>query len=88
MYSNRPLDFGHILFYRRSSRAFHIDDPSVTAIRCHLGFTQRQFAALLGISAATLKNWEQGRRKPEGAARVLLCVAAKFPEAVLETVRA
>lgn len=70
------------------SRAFRIEDPNVTAIRRHLGLTQQKFAELLGISPATLRNWEQGRRKPEGAARVLLCVAAKYPEVVLDTVRA
>ena len=70
------------------SRTFHIENPNVTAIRRHLGLTQQKFAELLGISPATLRNWEQGRRKPEGAARVLLCVAAKYPKAVLDTVRA
>jgi putative transcriptional regulator len=68
------------------SRSFRIDNPDVSAIRRHLGLTQRKFAQLLGISAATLRNWEQGRRKPEGAARVLLCVAARHPKAVLDTV--
>ena len=70
------------------SRSFRIDSPNVSAIRRHLGLTQQKFAELLGISPATLRNWEQGRRKPEGAARVLLCVAAKYPRAVLDTVRA
>ena len=70
------------------SRSFRIDDPNVSAIRRHLGLTQQKFAELLGISPATLRNWEQGRRKPEGAARVLLCVAAKYPKAVLDTVSA
>jgi putative transcriptional regulator len=69
-------------------RTFRIDDPIVSAIRRHLGLTQEKFAELLGISPATLRNWEQGRRKPEGAARVLLCVAAKYPRAVLDTVGA
>ena len=41
----------------------------------------------MGISVGTLRNWEQGRRKPEGPARVLLRVAAKHPEAVLDVVR-
>lgn len=72
---------------KEPSRRFHPDDPDVAAIRRHLGLTQQKFAALLGISPATLRNWEQGRRKPEGAARVLLCVAARYPEAVLDTVR-
>ncbi|MBK7257412.1 MAG: helix-turn-helix domain-containing protein [Ignavibacteriae bacterium] len=69
------------------TRAFQIQYPDVAAIRQHLGLTQRQFASLLGISPSTLRNWEQGRRRPEGAARVLLCVAARYPHAVLETVQ-
>ena len=79
---------GAILKGKKSpSRSFTIEDPDVPQIRHHLGLTQEQFAALLGISIATLRNWEQGRRKPEGPARVLLCVAAKYPKAVLDTVR-
>jgi putative transcriptional regulator len=78
---------GSILKGKKSPRrTFRIDNPNVSAIRQHLGLTQQKFAALLGISPATLRNWEQGRRKPEGAARVLLCVAAKYPRAVLDTV--
>jgi putative transcriptional regulator len=65
-----------------------IKDPDVPAIRRRLGLTQEKFALLLGISVATLRNWEQGRRKPEGPARVLLCVAAKHPKAVLDVVHA
>jgi len=41
------------------SRSFRIDDPNVSAIRRHLGLTQQKFAELLGISPATLRNWEQ-----------------------------
>ena len=80
---------GEIVRGKRSpGRIFQIDDPDVPEIREHLGLTQEKFAKLLGISLATLRNWEQGRRKPEGAARVLLCVAAKHPKAVLDTVHA
>jgi len=42
---------------------------------------------MLGISVKTLRNWEQGRRRPEGPARVLLQVAARHPEAVWDVVR-
>jgi putative transcriptional regulator len=41
---------------------------------------------VFGISLDTLQNWEQGRRKPSGAARVLLKVAERHPEAILEAV--
>ena len=71
----------------KPSRIFHLDQPDVRSIRDRYGLTQPKFADLLGISVSTLRNWEQGRRKPEGAARVLLLVAAKYPEAVLEVVQ-
>ncbi len=78
---------GKILRGRKPpERSFRIDDPDIPAIRHNLGLTQQKFAALLGISVATLRNWEQGRRRPEGAALVLLAIAAKNPRAVLEAV--
>ncbi len=55
-------------------------------IRDKYGLSQDKFAALMGISVATLRNWEQGRRKPEGPARILLMVAAKHPDALLDVV--
>jgi len=55
----------------------------VGALRAHFGLSQAKFAALLGISVDTLQNWEQGRREPDGPAKVLLRVAAKHPEALL-----
>lgn len=70
---------------RRASRTFRVDEPGVKLLRERYGLSQPKFAALLGISVATLRNWEQGRRKPEGSARVLLRVVEKYPEAVLET---
>jgi len=68
------------------SRAFSFDPPDAAAIRKAYGLSQDEFATLLGISVRTLQNWEQGRREPHGAARVLLRVAARHPEAVLEAV--
>ena len=69
------------------SRAFSIEGPDIKEIRRGYQLSQDQFAALLGISVGTLRNWEQGRRTPEGPARVLLQVAAKHPEAVWDVVR-
>lgn len=69
------------------SRTFTYDTPNVKTIRESLKLTQRQFAALMGISVRTLQNWEQGHRTPEGPARVLLMIAARNPQAVLDTVR-
>jgi putative transcriptional regulator len=69
-----------------ASRIFMIQPPDIKEIRVGFGLTQEQFAALMGISVRTLRNWEQGRRVPEGPARVLLQVAARHPEAVLDVV--
>ena len=63
-----------------------LDPADIKSIREGFGLTQVQFATLMGISVRTLHNWEQGRRVPEGPARVLLQVAAPHPEAVLDTV--
>ena len=54
----------------------------VAAVRERLGMTQEEFAATFGVSVATLRNWEQGRRLPRGPARVLLQVIAQEPAAV------
>ena len=70
----------------QASREFNIENPDVHAIRKQYGLSQAKFAELLGISVATLRNWEQGRRKPDGPARILLSVAAKHPEAILDSV--
>ncbi len=69
------------------SRQFVINETDIKRIRENYRLSQGQFAALLGISVATLQNWEQGRRAPKGAARVLLQIAAKHPEAVWDVVK-
>ena len=69
------------------SRQFAIDETDIKRIRENYRLSQGQFAALLGISVATLQNWEQGRRVPKGAASVLLQVAAKHPDAVWDVVK-
>jgi putative transcriptional regulator len=69
------------------SRKFVVNKTDVRRIRVNYRLSQGQFAALLGISVATLQNWEQGRRAPKGAARVLLQVAAKHPETVWDVVK-
>jgi putative transcriptional regulator len=71
----------------RPTRAFVVDGPNIKRIRASYRLSQGQFAALLGISVGTLRNWEQGRRTPEGPARVLLQVAARHPDAVWDVVR-
>jgi len=61
-------------------RRFRVSD--VKKIRAKLGVSQNEFAMMIGVSVATLQNWEQGRREPEGPAKALLIVASKDPEAV------
>jgi len=68
------------------SRIFEVNEVDVKSIRAQYQLSQTEFAALLGISVKTLRNWEQGRRFPEGPARVLLLVAAKHPEAIWDVV--
>lgn len=57
----------------------------VGAIRRAAGLSQTAFAAQIGVSVATLRNWEQRRRYPDGPARVLLALLAKDPEIVKRT---
>lgn len=51
--------------------------------RTRMALSQSQFAKLLGVSVRTLQEWEQGRKKPTGAAQTLLRVAVRTPEALL-----
>ena len=71
----------------KPSRSTEFPESEVQKIREGYGLSQEKFASLMGISVATLRNWEQGRRKPEGPARVLLRVAAAHPEAILDITR-
>ena len=59
----------------------------VRAMRRRLGLSQSEFAAKFGFQPATLKNWEQGRTRPDGPARVLLAVIARHPDAVEDALR-
>jgi putative transcriptional regulator len=56
----------------------------VAALRKFTGLTQEQFATAMGISVHTLRNWEQGRRHPEGPAISLLRIAARHPRILRE----
>lgn len=68
----------------RPGRVTEFAPVDVKAIRHRLGKSQSEFAAMIGVSCATLQNWEQGRRHPEGPARALLKVAAENPKAVAD----
>lgn len=52
-------------------------------VRRRLGFTQAEFAERIDVSLDTIRNWEQGKRSPTGAAKALLKVLDKAPEAAL-----
>lgn len=68
----------------KPARVTEIQPDDVRAIRFKLAKSQADFALMIGVSVATLQNWEQGRRRPDGPARALLRVAARNPEAVME----
>ena len=72
---------------RKPSRRFIVAPPDVKQIRENQQLSQEDFAAALGISVDTLQNWEQGRRRPAGPARVLLRVVERHPDAVWDVVR-
>ena len=67
---------------KRGEHGRVINVPSVSTIRETTGLSQSRFAQLLGVSVRTLQEWEQGRRVPSGAARTLLIIAAKNPQAL------
>jgi putative transcriptional regulator len=55
--------------------------------RKRLGFSQDQFADAFGASASTLRKWEQGQRSPTGAAKTLLKIIEREPEAVVRALK-
>lgn len=63
----------------------HPKATDLAAFRAMLGLSQPQFASSLGINLGTLRNWEQGRRKPDGPAVALLRLAARHPRLLLES---
>ena len=69
------------------SRRFAFKSADIKAIRGRLHLTQPDFAAMIGVSVGTLRNWEQGRRVPDGPAMALLQVASREPLAVLRALR-
>lgn len=68
---------------RLAAGAFETGDD-VIALRRFIGMTQADFAKAMGISVHTLRNWEQGRRSPEGPALALLRIAARHPRIIRE----
>ena len=60
-------------------------EVDVSAVRRRMGLSQAAFSSRIGVSLGTLRNWEQGRRTPEGPARVLLALLDRNPRIVEET---
>jgi putative transcriptional regulator len=59
----------------------------ISALRRFIGLTQAQFAQAMAISVQTLRNWEQGRRHPDGPALALLRIAARHPRIIRENLQ-
>lgn len=68
----------------KAARVIQVRLPTAAEARAQVGLSQMDFANLLGVSARTLQDWEQGRREPTGAAKTLLRVAVSHPEVLLE----
>jgi putative transcriptional regulator len=66
----------------KPSREFFYSAEAVAAIRARGDKSQSEFAKMIGVSVATLQNWEQGRRVPNGPALALLRVVAANPRVV------
>lgn len=64
-------------------RITEINAPDAKSIRAKVGLSQTDFARLIGVKVATLRNWEQHRRQPTGAAAALLTIVEKEPDAAL-----
>ncbi|MCL5745570.1 MAG: helix-turn-helix domain-containing protein [Acidobacteria bacterium] len=64
-----------------------VPEVDVREVRTKMGLSQAQFATKFGFPPATLRNWEQGRSRPDAPTRVLLAVIAKHPEAVEDVLR-
>jgi len=72
---------------KRLMRGEFNSGDDVVALRRFIGLTQAQLASAMGISVHTLRNWEQGRRRPEGPAVALLRIAARHPRIIRESLR-
>ena len=71
---------------RAASRRFEVKPQNVRRIRRRFDASQNRFAQMLGVSVNTLQNWEQGRCRPTGPARVWLFIADRNPVLLRETI--
>lgn len=72
---------------RQPSREFHVDALKIKEIRQATGLSQARFAQTIDVAVGTLRNWEQGRREPEGPAKALLRAIHNDPVNVLAALR-
>ena len=70
------------------ARTFEYRDVDIKAIRQKTGLSQARFASLIGVSVGTYRNWEQGRRRPQGAAMALLRIFDCDAERAVRALRA
>lgn len=69
----------------RPAKTGHAAEPNpITATRQRCGLSETEFAKALHITPRTLKQWEQGERKPSGTAATLLKIVARHPEVLRE----
>ncbi len=69
----------------KPSRVFNYKAVDVKRVRNKLHVSQGQFALMIGVSKATLQNWEQGRRMPQGPARRLLQIVERHPHVLVDS---
>ncbi len=72
---------------RGKAHVVEVPDVDVAKTRKSLKLSQPEFAKLFAVPLPTVRNWEQGRRRPEGPARVLLRVIEAEPQAVLRAIQ-
>lgn len=79
----------HAKGHKTGARVHHIElpEPDVGAILERSGLSQAEFARSIGVAVGTLRGWEQGRRRPEGPARVLLALIENRPMIVQDELR-
>jgi putative transcriptional regulator len=73
---------------RARTHRIPVKPTDIQKARKRLGLSQDQFADAFGVSASTLRKWEQGQRAPTGAAKTLLKIIEREPEAVVRALKA
>ena len=83
-FQNDLLESVRQMGQRQAASVTKVKTTEAAEARALVGLSQQEFALLLGVSACTLQDWEQGRREPTGAAKTLLRVAVSHPEILRE----